>query len=859
MKKIIIYIFLLLGLVEKSNAQDEAILFKLNAKDSLGITLHWFPRNAETFWRGIKSGYIITRSDETGKKEVLNDAFFPKNKAWWAKNNIEEDSFYVAIGNIMFNSDLKDNSKKELFYNLLAYEAENDVEMAKNMGLAFEDNTAFLGKRYIYSIDFKDTKENIVKNLLYYQPYASAVTPRGVKINYDLKGAKPLRDQRYKNNVMPEMIFVQAKAYNDSIVLRFAPNDEHFWKKSIKSGFSIYRKEGNNPYDSITTIKPWKIEQFATPKALQEEKTSIVAQCIYGANTATKEDGIFGQKSELEMRFGMTMLISEQSPLAADAAGLRFVDKNVKKGAVYSYMISSAALASPFGNASVEIENKWVKNNDTTYCDAISQEHKIVLRWSKGVQYSAYRIERSDDGKNFQNMTKTPLLFIENEKTQQEPFFLYADSVGVNYKPFFYKIQGLNTFGEWATIGSTNGMAKDLTPPSMPSISYGEQLKTGIKIRWEYGATEPDFSHFKVLLSNKDDGEYKEIGSKIAAKTKEFELSNPIASNRAYYFKVAAVDTAGNMATSISKFVVVIDSIAPDAPNGFVGKIDTLGILHLSWDKNQEEDLVGYRVFVSDNPKEEFVAFHSNLLKNNELYDTVNINTLNHKMYFKLIAEDFLNNKSNFSKLLVLEKPDFIPPVTPLLLATESNQNGILLQWIPSTSDDVVKNIIFRCSQSDSTRKWTILKETDPYKTTTFLDNTAQIEQLYLYTIQSFDAAGNASERSFSVNGRRFFDGKGATVQTINASQNPTSKSIDLTWKTQQTNDDFLKKQSFYYFIYKAKGKEELAKYAQLSAEDSIFSDEEASEIGVYRYAMRVVYQDGKMSQLSKEIIYEIK
>lgn len=71
--------------------------------------------------------------------------------------------------------------------------------------------------------------------------------------------------------------------------------------------------------------------------------------------------------------------------------------------------------------------------------------------------------------------------------------------------------------------------------------------------------------------------------------------------NTSYTFSVSAVDTDGNEGTKQSTTATTLDgkdNVAPDAPKGLTVEAGNK-VLYLKWNKNLEDDLLGYNVFVN--------------------------------------------------------------------------------------------------------------------------------------------------------------------------------------------------------------------------------------------------------------------
>ena len=245
-------------------------------------------------------------------------------------------------------------------------------------------------------------------------------------------------------------------------------------------------------------------------------------------------------------------------------------------------------------------------------------------------------------------------------------------------------------------------------------------------------------------------------------------------------------------------------------------------------------------------------------IDSNAYQDTLPLNTLNKKMYYKVIAEDQNGNKSIYSDIVMIEKPDTIAPVMPVMSQSESNAKGVTLKWIPSSSSDVMAHLIYRKADKDTAAKWALIQSLNA-QAEWYTDTTAFIEKSYLYYMVAQDSAKNISEPSITVGGRRFFDGKSDAIKTLEAVFDQKLKTIQVSWQIAPVTDPFLKDKNFFIFIYRAKENDVLEKYQQIAGKNALtFIDDEVAK-GQYRYAICMAFEDGKISPLTQEVVVNIE
>ncbi len=126
--------------------------------------------------------------------------------------------------------------------------------------------------------------------------------------------------------------------------------------------------------------------------------------------------------------------------------------------------------------------------------------------------------------------------------------------------------------------------------------------------------------------------------------------------------------------------------------------------MFLRWKANTEKDIKGYRIFRSNHPQHEFMNIHPAVVLDTLYIDTININTLTKNIYYRVMAIDLRENRSDLSEILQLKRPDKIPPVTPLIKDFVVEKGRIVLNWLGSSSEDVVLHRIYRKPLADPHR-----------------------------------------------------------------------------------------------------------------------------------------------------------
>jgi len=352
-------------------------------------------------------------------------------------------------------------------------------------------------------------------------------------------------------------------------------------------------------------------------------------------------------------------------------------------------------------------------------------EKKIVVKWPKdelSTNYSGFFIERSTDKISFQAVNKFPYKPLnslnENEIKAARTdslaledfvrFHSYGDSLGMNYKPFFYRLKAIDPFGIQHIISDTIALqGRDRTPPTpVNDLSVAAVNATNVKLKW----TNPVASPGEIKGHNIEQGfrieesiVYNQLNDQLlSASTAEFNDKDPINSGACYY-RVNTIDTAGNVAYGLPVTYAIEDSIPPLNPEKFEAVVDTSGQLSVFYPRSKSTDANRYMLYYAFGDKDEFLPFNSFGTTDTFFIDKINVVTLTKQLYLKIITIDFAGNMSAPSPALKIKIPDILAPLIPTLQYKALENNICYAKFEKSFSEDVDHYLIQR---SINERQW---------------------------------------------------------------------------------------------------------------------------------------------------------
>lgn len=665
-------------------------------------------------------------------------------------------------------------------------------------------------------------------------------------------------------------IYVIGRSYEDSVKLRWAPASPVAWHYLNKYGYTLERylivKDNQvlqipQKVDLITSpLKPAPLDQWE-PFAETNDYIGISAQAIYGesfevsTNQSSGMMQMINKSRDIEARYSFALFSADISPKVAELSGLMYIDKNVYPNEKYLYKVISAV-----PQDLIKIDTGYIYIGTDEYktlpkprdLKAYFTDKTALVSWEHRYNelfYIAYSLERSDDGKLFKPLSNLPLINTRNEANDIQDYIFRIDSLPENYKNYYYRVRGINSFGEYGPYSDTiSGMGYKIFAANPAIVSSKVMANKYVQLNWEF----PDsLNHlikgFQIQRGEQDKGHYDNLFDTLLPKTeRRFTDMTTLTTN---YYKVVAIDQRDEGHTSFPYIVLLIDSIPPVPPAGLMGDIDTSGIVTLNWDKNSEPDLLGYRVFRANHKTDEFSQVTKDPVSVNQFIDTINIKTLTKNIYYKLSAVDQHFNPSDFSEILELHRPDKIPPVQAVFTQVTTDEYGIHLSWINSSSEDVEKHILYRRTEQDDT--WRLVNVFNITDSISNYNDTISIPgTIYQYTLLAVDENGLESKPSNPVKMRAFEKKIRPPVKDIKFRADRDNKLIYITWEYPYDGVS-------RFLIYRALNDEPLNLHNSVSYNNFEFEDIKLKPNNNFSYRIKVVYVDGTQSAFSEK--FEVK
>jgi fibronectin type 3 domain-containing protein len=651
----------------------------------------------------------------------------------------------------------------------------------------------------------------------------------------------------------------------DSILLRWAPINYDGWAAGNKYGYHVVRvtimrngKLQSKPQIEALTaepIKPWALNRWEA-LADSDKYMSIAAQAIYGETFAvsmgknTNFLEIVNKVREQESRFSFALFCADQSSNAAKASGLWFTDRHVKKNEKYVYRVF---LAAP----------QTVVQSDTAYSYTGVDEYLplpkplrltaefgnkgVVLHWDRKTLasiYNSYQLERSEDSIHFVPLSNERMVSVMNEDENEPEEMIHIDSLISNNKTYYYRLFGFSAFGEKSPASNVvkgRGMAE---LQFAPEIISKEEQQGKFLLKWDYKDDISNIKGFRVYRSLNHDIGFDSISPLLKPNVRSFVDDNPLPTN---YYRVMVIGRNGDIKNSFPSLAQLADSTPPAPPVGLKAVADTSGRLILSWQANKESDIKGYRVYRGNAANEEFSQLTVAAIADTFFIDTINLKTTTRTIYYQLMAIDKRQNHSLFSEVLEVERPDIVPPAPAAIINLRSTSEGVFLQWANSSSSDVVEHLILRKLKEEPTFT-TILRIPITDTLHSVIDTSAQVNQIYYYTIKALDKAGLLSQAAPQVAAQRMAMVEHVALNKLKLVADRKLACITLTW-------DAPNQPVASYIIYRQAGeKGALVTYGATNGSKPIFTDIKIQPDTQYSYMVEAVMKDGsyRISKVEK-------
>ena len=563
-------------------------------------------------------------------------------------------------------------------------------------------------------------------------------------------------------------IKVIATSTGNSIIIRWAPINYETWNWGNTNGYELvrYTLEENGELLTLAQQSQSKIvlgdpllplpEAEWEPLVAANEIAGIAAGAIHGSGFAVEDISstdivsVYNVQKENENRFGLSLFAADQSLVIAEAMGIAYTDNAVVSGKRYLYRVKPKNVPSTtqakMGVVSISLDDiaslPAPTNLSVEGGDLVAQ-----LSWDQvpdGI-YTSYEVERSsDNGNTFIKINKSPVIYTTPPGVTSNSVF-YVDSLGANNQEYIYRVKGMSSFGILSPASETATVqGKPKAIGEIAHIASIDELQPNeLTINWRFSENmESKIQGFDVYRCRTNKGLFTKINtSLLSVTTRSFLDANPESVN---YYVIKAIDENGYELSSFPSLGQLNDETPPAAPTGLSGVCDASGMVTLTWEKNQEADLMGYRVFISNDAIGDFSQVTEKWIPVNNYNHQINIQTLTKNVFYKVIAVDFRENFSDFSEAVTIARPDVVPPVIPVFKTVISRPAGVTLTWIPSSSSDLQKHVLQRKSEVDM--DWEDLLEVGQGQTTnSFIDETALTKYEYGYRVLAYDEANNIS------------------------------------------------------------------------------------------------------------------
>jgi uncharacterized protein len=671
----------------------------------------------------------------------------------------------------------------------------------------------------------------------------------------------------YAQTSKDSTLLVYSFKKDQGLRLKWLPASITQFELGIANGYNIYRAKviasngkailGNYEKVNDQAIMPWpqlRIDgQIAKDSSFELVKGYLdYAKTYQQKPVPATVEGALEQQKQVEYFSFFSALAILQTNLQAEALGYFYTDKQqTSTTGEFMYKVEMVNHPNYVTYALVDLAKANNNTQIANFTASLSTKY-VSLKWfnNQSKDYVAYNLYRSEkkDGP-FQKINDIPFMNSGSETSKDKNYSYYSDSILDYGKTYYYKIAGLNPFGEEGPSTPVQEVKAYRKLSLGVFVEDGKDKGMGIvELNWQYNTEEkPYIKEVNVFRANNPDGPFKKLNSKpLSNKVTTFLDLSPKGSSN--YYQISVYGYGGDSIPSLLKSVLLIDSISPAMPEIDTITCDTNGIVNIKWLANKEPDLLGYRLFKTYDRSNDPERVNRDLWPDSSYQDTLNLKEGYNKIFYRLFALDGHYNPSKPSEYYTLVLPDKFAPSSGYFITYEVKFDGIYLKWQKPADKDLKTLTLLR--KSDLDFDYVPLKTLagDSLQRMTYLDTNVKANLRYSYCLQAQDEAGLRSPLSTPPLYLEMINNtKIASVKNLTAIVNRENRLVKLNWE--------LNANAIGYQLLRAERGKKLENYTYIDGNVREYYDKWVSPNTQYTYQLVADLENGFTSGPSTQLV----